>query len=142
MKENTKSKIINLKNQLTETTGSTDIKVIKELIQETLEIVQSTLSIGVGSSCSDESKVNIKGKTGVFVNPKSGDIWRLASKNGKFLVESPIIFEIKPIAPNRFKPVDKRVNIEIAFEQQSIGLPMLMHIYTKGEEKATYEALC
>lgn len=81
----------------------------------------------------------LESKTGIFLNPKTGNAWELHIKKGKLLIEVPnFSFEISPSSPTRFKPVNTIVNLEIEFEKQSEPKVLRMHIYAKGIKRATF----
>lgn len=81
----------------------------------------------------------LEAKTGVFLNPKTGNAWEMYSKNGEITVEVPnFSFQISPSSPTRFKPVNTLINLEIEFEKQSQTKSLRMHIYAKGTKRATF----
>jgi type II secretory pathway component PulC len=83
----------------------------------------------------------IEGKTGVFLNPKTGHVWELSIKDGKLIVDVPnYSFQIAPLSNTKFTPLNSQVNIEFEFEKQGQNAPLLMHLYAKGIQRATFEA--
>lgn len=78
-------------------------------------------------------------KTGVFLNPKTGNAWELYIKNGELIVEVPnFSFQIYPSSKTRFRPVNPLIKLEIEFEKLSQHRPLYMHIYAKGIRRATF----
>lgn len=78
-------------------------------------------------------------KTGVFLNPKTGNAWELYIKDGELMVEVPnFSFQISPSSKTRFRPVNPLINLEIEFEKPSQHRPLHMHIYAKGIRRATF----
>lgn len=81
----------------------------------------------------------LEAKTGVFVNPKTGNAWELYVQDGKLIVEVPnFSFQISPSSPTRFKPVNPLINLEIEFEKPTQPKSLKMHIYAKGIKRATF----
>lgn len=81
----------------------------------------------------------LQAKTGVFLNPKTGNAWELYIKNGELIVEVPnFSFQISPSRKTRFRPVYTLINLEIEFEQQSHHRALSMHVYAKGIKRATF----
>jgi hypothetical protein len=84
----------------------------------------------------------VQAKTGVFQNPATGALWKLFIREGKLLVEVPnFSFQISPLSHRRFRPVNTQVNLEFEFEEPCQNKPLLLHIYAKGINRATFEAL-
>lgn len=84
----------------------------------------------------------ISAKTGVFLNPATGMVWELFIKDGKLMVDVPnFSFQISPLSPTKFRPVNTLLNLEIEFEKSHQNNPLLMHLYAKGRQRATFEAL-
>jgi len=81
----------------------------------------------------------VKAKTGVFINPKTGNAWELSIQHGKLIVEVPnFSFQISPSSKTRFRPVNPLINLEIEFEKLSPHRALCMHIYAKGIRRATF----
>lgn len=81
----------------------------------------------------------LEAKTGVFLNPKTGNAWELYVQDGKLIVEVPnFSFQIFPSSPTRFKPVNTLINLEIEFEKLTARKSLQMHIYAKGIKRATF----
>ena len=81
----------------------------------------------------------LESKTGIFLNPKTGNAWELYVQDGELIVEVPnFSFQISPSSPNRFRPVNTLINLEIEFEKQSHVTSLYMHIYAKGIKRATF----
>lgn len=81
----------------------------------------------------------LEAKTGVLLNPKTGDAWKLYIENGKLMVEVPNLrFQISPSGKTRFRPVNTLINLEIEFEKQNQQKTLSMHIYAKGIKRATF----
>lgn len=86
------------------------------------------------------SEQEIESKTGTFLNPKTGYIWELSIKDGRLMVDVPnYSFEIAPLSNTKFRPVNPQINIEFEFEQDQ-NAPLLMRVYAKGMQRATFEA--
>jgi hypothetical protein len=82
-------------------------------------------------------------KTGVFLNPKTGNTWELYIKNKELMVEVPnFSFQISPSSKTRFRPVNTLINLEIEFEKLSQHKTLCMHIYAKGIKRATFFLFC
>jgi hypothetical protein len=78
-------------------------------------------------------------KTGIFLNPKTGNTWKLSVRNGELIVEVPnFSFQIYPSSPTRFRPVNTSINLEVEFEKQSQPKSLQMYIYAKGIKRATF----
>lgn len=78
-------------------------------------------------------------KTGVFLNPKTGNTWELYIQDGEMIVEVPnFSFQISPSSKTRFRPVNTLINLEIEFEKPSQHRDLRMHIYAKGIRRATF----
>jgi hypothetical protein len=81
----------------------------------------------------------LESKTGVFVNPKTGNAWELYLQDGELIIEVPnFSFQISPSSPTRFKPVHTLINLEIEFEKPTPPKSLKMHIYAKGIKRATF----
>jgi hypothetical protein len=81
----------------------------------------------------------LEAKTGIFINPKTGNAWELYIQEEKLIIEVPnFSFQISPSSLNRFKPVDTLINLEIEFEKQVQTKALQMHIYAKGIKRATF----
>ena len=81
----------------------------------------------------------LEAKTGVFLNPKTGNTWELYIQDGKLIIEVPnFSFQISPSSKTRFRPVDPLINLEIEFEKLSPHRALCMHIYAKGIRRATF----
>ena len=78
-------------------------------------------------------------KTGVFLNPKTGNAWELYIQDGELMLKVPnFSFQISPSSKNRFRPVNTLINLEIEFEKLSAFAYLHMHIYAKGIKRATF----
>jgi hypothetical protein len=78
-------------------------------------------------------------KTGVFLNPKTGNVWELYMRDGELMVEVPnYSFQISPLSATKFRPVNTLVNLEMEFEKPSQQRPLRMHVYAKGIKRATF----
>lgn len=83
----------------------------------------------------------LKAKTGSFCNPVTGTIWELSITEGKLLIQVPnFSFPISPLTKTKFRPVNIYMKIEFEFEKLEPE-HLLMHIYAKGVERATFAAL-
>lgn len=83
----------------------------------------------------------IESKSGIFLNPKTGYVWELSIKDGKLMVDVPnFSFQIAPLSSTKFRPVNTQINLEFEFEKQDQNAPLLMHVYAKGIQRATFEA--
>ncbi|WP_250122972.1 hypothetical protein [Chroococcidiopsis sp. CCMEE 29] len=81
----------------------------------------------------------LEAKTGVFLNPKTGNTWELYIQEGKLMVEVPnFSFQISPSSNTRFRPLNTLINLEIEFEKLSKHKTLCMHIYAKGIKRATF----
>lgn len=82
----------------------------------------------------------LQGKTGIFVNPETESIWELSVQHGKLVVDVPNWrFQIAPLSATKFRPVNSLVNLEIEFEEKDQSNALLMHLYAKSVQKATFE---
>ncbi len=91
------------------------------------------------SSLIERINRELEAKTGVFLNPKTGNAWQLYIRNGELTVEVPnFSFQISPSSPTRFRPINTLINLEIEFEKQSQHSALCMHVYTKGIKRATF----
>lgn len=81
----------------------------------------------------------LKAKTGIFLNPKTGTAWELCIQEDKLIIEVPnFSFQVSPSSSNRFKPVNTLINLEIEFEKPTPPKSLKMHIYAKGIKRATF----
>lgn len=81
----------------------------------------------------------VNAKTGVFLNPKTGNAWLLYIQDGEVMVEVPnYSFQISPLSENKFRPVNTLVNLEIEFEKPSQHNRLRLHVYAKGRKRATF----
>lgn len=81
----------------------------------------------------------LEDKTGVFLNPKTGNAWEVYIQDGELTVEVPnFSFQISPLTENKFRPVNTLVNLEIEFEKLSQHNLLHMHVYAKGIKRATF----
>ena len=84
----------------------------------------------------------VSAPTGIFLNPLTGSIWELLVIEAKLRVDVPnFSFQLAPISPTRFKPVNCLVNLEFAFENPHPHNYWLLHIYAKGIKRATFQAI-
>ena len=80
-------------------------------------------------------------KTGFWRNSKTGAVWELFVKDGELIVNVPnFSFQILPLSPNEFRPVNTAVNLDIHFELNQNQI-FLMHVLAKGIRRATFKAL-
>ena len=87
------------------------------------------------------SNQEVKAKTGVFLNRVTGSVWQLFLEDEKLMVIVPNFrFQICPLNPNMFIPVDTDVNLEFEFESRPND-PLFMNLYAKSIKRATFEAL-
>ncbi len=81
----------------------------------------------------------LEAKTGVFLNPKTGNAWSLYVKDRELMVEVPnFSFQISPLSVTKFRPVNTLVNLEIEFEKLSQHKSLRLHVYAKGTKRATF----
>lgn len=81
----------------------------------------------------------VEAKTGVFLNPKTGNTWELYIQDGELMIEVPnFSFQISPSSKTRFRPVNTMINLEIEFEKPSQHRDLCMHVYAKGIKRATF----
>ena len=81
----------------------------------------------------------LESKTGIFLNPKTGNAWELYVQDGELIVEVPnFSFQISPSMSNRFRPVGTLINLEIEFEKLNQYSSLQMHVYAKGIKRATF----
>jgi hypothetical protein len=60
----------------------------------------------------------LEAKTGVFLNPKTGNVWELYIKDGELIIEVPnFSFQISLASKTRFRPVNTLIDLEIEFEK-------------------------
>ena len=104
-----------------------------------LDVVEeSRIENGLDSFMKSEQE--IKAKTGIFLNPETGQVWEVSIKEGKLLVDVPnFSFEISPASHTRFKPVHTQIDLEFEFEPCQ-NQPLLLHVYAKGIKRATFIA--
>lgn len=78
-------------------------------------------------------------KTGVFLNPKTGNAWELYMQDGELIIAVPnFSFQISPSTGSRFRPVNTLINLEIEFEKPGQHTSLRMHIYAKSIKRATF----
>jgi len=107
---------------------------------EMLDIVEESW-IERGLNAFTESEQEIKAKTGIFLNPATGAMWEVFIKEGKLLIDVPnFSFQISPLSHTRFRPVHTQIDLEFEFEPRQ-NQPLLLHIYAKGINRATFAAL-
>lgn len=81
----------------------------------------------------------LEAKTGVFINPRTGNAWEVYLQDGELFIEVPnFSFQISPSMSNRFRPVDTLINLEIEFEKPNQYSSLQMHVYAKGIKRATF----
>lgn len=81
----------------------------------------------------------LEAKTGIFLNPKTGNTWELYTQDGELIIEVPSYsFQISPSSKTKFKPVNTLINLEIEFEKLSQHRVLRMHVYAKGIKRATF----
>ena len=81
----------------------------------------------------------LEAKTGIFLNPKTGNAWKLYMEEGELIVEVPnYSFQISPLSATKFRPVNTLVNLELEFEKPSQQGSLCMHLYAKGIKRATF----
>ena len=81
----------------------------------------------------------VKAKTGVFLNPKTGNAWLLYVQDRELIVEVPnFSFQIFPLSDTKYRPVNTLVNLEIEFEKLSHHNSLRLHVYAKGIKRATF----
>jgi CubicO group peptidase (beta-lactamase class C family) len=84
----------------------------------------------------------LKGKTGIFRDPKIGTICELSVKDGKLMVNLfGMSFQIVPLSKTQFRSVDDPVDADIRFEMQDQNKPLLVHVTMEGEKPVTFEAI-
>lgn len=78
-------------------------------------------------------------KTGVFLNPKTGNVWELYIQDGELIIEVPnFSFQIFPSSQTRFRPTNTLIDLEFEFEKPSQQRALCIHIYAKGIKRATF----
>jgi CubicO group peptidase (beta-lactamase class C family) len=89
------------------------------------------------------SPADLEGKTGDFINPKSGTVLNLSLQDGKLTVSHPsdLIFQIVPIGENRFRSVDAPFDLAFAFEEPSAGEAMRLQVRVEDEEPVAFHAI-
>jgi len=88
------------------------------------------------------SEKELKERTGTFINPETGTIWKLSLKDGKLMVEAGgFSFQISPISKTQFRSVDAPEDIDIKFEEQGKNKPLLMQVHIEGRKPSTLEAV-
>lgn len=81
----------------------------------------------------------VQAKTGVFLNPKTGNAWSLSIQDRQLIVEVPnFSFQIYPVSATKYRPVNTLVNLEMEFEKLSHHNSLRMHVYAKGRKRATF----
>ena len=86
-----------------------------------------------------EREQEVKAKTGVFINPKTGNAWELSIQNRKLIVEVPnFSFQLSPLSETKYRPVNTLIDLEIEFEKPSQQRSLRMHVYAKGIKRATF----
>lgn len=81
-------------------------------------------------------------KTGFWRNPATNAVWELSVEDGKLIVKVPnFSFQIFPLSPTEFRPVNTDVNLDIHFERLDRNETFLMHLLAKGIRRATFEAI-
>lgn len=81
----------------------------------------------------------LEAKSGVFLNPKTGNVWEVYIQDRELMVEVPnFSFQISPLSETKFRPVNTLVNLEIEFEKLSQDRSLRMHVYAKGVKRATF----
>lgn len=93
------------------------------------------------NSCSVIELFNqeLEAKTGVFLNPKTGNVWSLYMEDEQLMVEVPnYSFQISPLSATKFRPVNTLVNLEMEFENLTQHNSFCMHVYAKGIKRATF----
>ena len=86
-----------------------------------------------------EREQEVLAKTGVFINPKTGNAWALSIQNRKLIVEVPnFSFELSPLSETKYRPVNTSIELEIEFEKPSQHRSLRMHVYAKGIKRATF----
>ncbi|MBE9016989.1 hypothetical protein IQ272_12770 [Chroococcidiopsidales cyanobacterium LEGE 13417] len=77
-----------------------------------------------------------------LINRKTGAIWVLTFKQKHLTISVPnFSFPIYSCSPTQFKPIDPEMKIDIEFDEDERHQNLLMHLYAKGEKRATFEAL-
>ncbi|MBD2307527.1 hypothetical protein H6G17_18810 [Chroococcidiopsis sp. FACHB-1243] len=77
-----------------------------------------------------------------LINRKTGAIWLLTFKQKHLTISVPnFSFPIYSCSPTQFKPIDPEMKIDIEFDEDYQNQNLLMHLYTKGLKRATFEAL-
>jgi hypothetical protein len=86
---------------------------------------------------------DLEGKTGDFINPKTGMVLNLSLKDGKLTVSHPsgLIFQIVPTGEDRFRSVDAPVDLAFAFEEPSAGEAMRLQVCVEDEEPVAFQAI-
>ncbi len=78
-------------------------------------------------------------KTGIFLNPKTGNVWELYIQDGELIIVVPnFSFQISPSSKSRFRPVNTLIDLEIEFEKPGQHTSLLMHVYAKSIKRATF----
>jgi hypothetical protein len=74
----------------------------------------------------------LEAKTGIFLNPKTGNAWKLYIQDEKLMVEVPnFSFQVSPSSKTRFRPVNTLINLEIEFEKPNQHRALCMRVYAK-----------
>jgi CubicO group peptidase (beta-lactamase class C family) len=86
---------------------------------------------------------DLEGKTGDFINPKTGTVLNLSLKDGKLTVSHPsgLVFQIVPVGEDRFRSVGAPVDLAIAFEAPSAGKAMRLQVRVEDEEPVAFQAI-
>ena len=120
----------------------------QKLTPEQRELVDEILSDDVITMSSDSQSLcglpeaDVSDKTGLFVNPATQAVWTLSIRDQKLTIDVPnFSFQLSPSSSTKFLPVNPSIILEFEFEPPSQNHPCLMHIYAKGEKRASFEAL-
>lgn len=83
--------------------------------------------------------MKVEDKVGFWKNSATSTIWELSAKDGQLIVNVPnFSFQISPISETKFRPVDTLINLDIQFETRGPNEPLLMHLFAKGIQRATF----
>lgn len=84
----------------------------------------------------------VEARTDFMRNPVTGTIWKLTIKGEEIMIEvQNFSFQIYPLSLKKFRPMNPNMNLEIEFEEHGPHAPLLMHVYAKGINRATFESL-
>lgn len=87
-------------------------------------------------------QVKVDPEPTLLINRVTDTIWQLAFKQEKLTIDVPnYSFQIHSFTPTRFKPDNPEMKLEIEFEKDYHSQNLLMHLYAKGEKRASFEAL-